>query len=259
MTRLFTHFGRLLAIGLLIASGFAQADDWITHYYEHPTPERFVAEVQKLREAGSLAKPESAAPVAAFLARVMATNPARVEGWLTQLNGLKGADRDTLLYAANLSGTPEALAYLRKQADARRYLQKQVDLRTVEPVDGAILDMLWGDFFASGDPTPIRRIVYALNYEKYSGALSRYETSKKTEQDREEANREAAFEAARWSLESNIQQHRRVGEIIEQVYWNEQITPSERLWLSAILAKNFPEKYEFSQVQSGEWAFRKRQ
>ncbi len=259
MTRLYARLGQLLALSLLIASGPAGADDWMTHYYEHPTPERFVAEVQKLREAGHLTKPESAAPIAAFLARVMATNPARVEGWLTQLEGLKGPDRDTMMFAANLSGTPEALAYLRKQADAKQYAEKRADLRMIEPADGAILDMLWGDFLASGDAAPVRRIVYALNYEKYSGAITRYETSKKTEQDREAANREAVFEAARWSLESNIQQHRRVGEIIEQIYWNEQITPSERLWLSAILAKNFPEKYEFAQAQNGEWVFRKRQ
>lgn len=255
--RRFACINWLMALVLIAISFSANADDWITHYYEHPTPERFVAEVQAMSKSGYLANAKSAAPIAAFLGRVMAANPSQIEGWLNQLDGLKGDDRDTLLLAANLSQSKEALAYIRRQPDGDKY-QEATDIRTVEPHDAFILDMLWGDFSATGEAIPIRRIVYALNYEKYSGALKRFESSKKTQQDREEAIRESIFEAARWSLESNIQQHHRVAEIVEKIYWEGQITHSEQLWLSVILAKGLPDKYELTQVKPGEWAFKRK-
>ena len=55
-------------------------------------------------------------------------------------------------------------------------LKKEID-------SPSVLDMLWGYFFATGDEAPIRRIVSALNYSKYAGAMDRYETSKKTADD----------------------------------------------------------------------------
>ena len=246
-----------MAFVLLTISVSANADDWITNYYEHPTPERFVAEVQAMSRSGYLANAKSSQPIAAFLGRVMGANPSQIEGWLNKLDGLNGEDKNTLLLAASLSQRIEARNYIRRQAGGDKYLET-TDIRTVEPKDAFILDMLWGDFSATGEEMPIRRIVYALNYEKYSGALKRFETSKKTQQDREEAILESTFEAARWSLESNIQQHHRVAEIIEKIYWDGKVSHSEQLWLSVILAHGLPEKYELTQIRSGEWAFKRK-
>src|SRR5262249_37032617 len=185
-------------------------------------------------------------------------NPTHVDAWLTQLGDLKGGDRQTLLFATNLSRTKEAEAYLSRQPDAEKYREKLIDIRTLEPKNPTILDMLWADFFATGEAEPIRRIVVALNYDKYSGALGQYAKSEKTEKNREEAVLEAAFGAARWSLESNAEQHLRVGEILEQIYFAGELTQPEKLWLSAILAKAMPEKYEFSRLEAGQWTFKKR-
>lgn len=246
-----------MTLGLFAISICANAEDWIPHYYEQPTPERFVGEVQAMSKAGVLADAKNAASIAAFLGRVMAANASQVEGWLNQLDGLKGPDKEALLLAANLSGTKEAMAYIQRQPDTEKY-QKPTDIRSIEPNDGIVLDMLWGDFYASGDAKPIRRIVHALNYGKHAGALDKYKTSNKTEQDRNEAILESLFEAARWSLEANIRQHKRVAEIVEQIFWKEKITDEERTWLTVVLAKSLPEKYELTQVKPGEWAFRRK-
>jgi len=250
----------LFALVLLatVQSVFAEdAKNWLNHYYEHPTPERFVAEVRALSKLGSLSDPEIAAPISVFLGRVMAANPAQVDGWLSQLEDLKGGDRQTILFAANLSGTKEAQAYLARQTDAERYRGKPTETRTLEPKDPTVLDMLWADFFATGEAVPVRRIVAALNYAEYAGALDRFATSEKTEKDRNDALLEVVFKAAMWSLESNARQHRRVGEILEQFYFSGELTRSEKLWLSAILAKAMPDKYEFSRSQSGQWIFKR--
>ncbi|HBT97174.1 MAG TPA: hypothetical protein DEB25_05885 [Desulfobulbaceae bacterium] len=232
------------------------AADWVSHYYEHPTPERFVAEVQKLSEAGTLSDPNKSMMIAVFLSRIMAAHPAQIDGWLSQLGNLKGNDRQTILFAAQLSNTKEARTYLDRQPNAERYRNKTIDIRTVEPNHPQILDMLWADFFATGEAAPIRRIVMALNYDKYSGAIERYAKSKKTEKDRNDALLEAVFKTATWSLGSNAKQHRRVGEILEQIFFSDKLEQSEKLWLLFVLAKAMPEKYEIPPPKDGKIIFK---
>ena len=248
----------LLTVVLLATAQTAYAEDWFSHYYEHPTPERFVTEVQAFSKAGNLSNQKTSALISVFLGRVMAANPTQVDGWLTQLGDLKGSDRQTVLFAANLSGIKEAQAYLSRQSDAEKYQGKPIDIRALEPKDPAVLDMLWADFFATGETVPIRRIVVALNYDKYSGAIDRYAKSEKTEKDRSDAILEAVFKAAMWSLESNARQHRRVGEILEQIYFSGGLTQPEQVWLSAILAKAMPEKYEFTRSEAGQGTFKRK-
>jgi hypothetical protein len=239
-----------------VQSAFAQ--DWLSHYYQHPTPERFVTEVKALSKAGNLSNPKSAALLSVFLGKVMAANPTMVGDWLNQLADLKGGDRHTLLMAANLSGTKEAQAYIARQADAERYRIKPVDIKTLEPNDPTVLDMLWAEFFATGEAMPVRRVVAALNYDKYDGALNRYAKSEKTEKDRNDAMLEAVFKAAMWSLESNVRQHQRVAEILEQIHFSGGLTRSEQMWSSVILAKAKPDKFELTQEKAGQWTFKRK-
>ncbi|MES2320378.1 MAG: hypothetical protein V4631_23110 [Pseudomonadota bacterium] len=246
-----------LAVILLATAQSAFAADWFSHYYEKPTPERFVAEVQAMSKAGNLANPKTTDLTSVFLGKVMAANPTKVNAWLSQLSDLKGGDRRALLLAASLSGTKEVQAYLDVQPDAEKFRGK-VDIRTLEPNNPTVLDMLWADFFATGEAAPIRRIVVALKYEKYTGAVDGYAKSEKTEKDRADAMLGIVFKTVMWSLESNAKQHRRVGEILEQIYFADGLTQPEKLWLSAILAKAMPEKYEFTRSQGGQWTFKRK-
>jgi hypothetical protein len=258
MTKLATRLFYFLAVLLFSTAQSAFAQDWLSHYYENPTPGRFVTEVQALSKAGTLSNPNAAALTSVFLGRVMAANPVQVNAWLTQLGSLKGGDRQTVLVAASLSGTSEARAYLDRQPDADKYRAKPIDVRALELKDATVLDMLWADFFATGEAAPIRRVVAALNFDKYTGALDRYAKSEKNEKDRDDAMLEAVFKAAMWSLESNTKQHRRVGETLEQLYFAGGLTHSEQLWLSFILAKAMPEKYEFTRSEAGQWTFKRK-
>lgn len=247
----------MVAITMFLAQA-VWADDWMTNYYERPSPERFVAEVQGFSKAGHLSSLKTGPMIAVFLGRVMAANPVAVESWLSQLSDLTGGDRETLLLAAGFSRTQEARSFLAKQPDGAKYLGSLMDIRAVEPEDPEVLDMLWADFFATGEVAPLRRLVHVLNYDQYAGAMERYAMSQKIEKDREDAMRDAAFQAARWSLQSNAQQHRRVGELLEQIYWKGDLTQPEQVWLSAVLAKAMPEKYEFVQIEPGRWSFKRK-
>jgi len=258
MARKQTLGHRLITMAVVLVSLTAAAEDWLSSYYKQPTPERFVSEVRTLRDEGAFSDSRRAVPIAVFLGRVMAANPDLAGKWLTELQDFSGADRETLLLAATLSETPDALAYVRRQPDAEKY-ERAVDPRDLEPGNPVILDMLWADFFATGDAAPIRRIIYALNYEKYSGAIERYDSSAKTENDRKNAILDGVFQAARRSLESNIRQHSRVAEIAEQTLFNDELTQPEQLWLSVVLAKALPDQYELTNVKPGEWTLKKRE
>lgn len=87
----------LFAILIFSATQTAFSADWLSHYYQHPAPERFVSEVHVMSKAGSLSNPNTASAISVFLGRVMAANPTQIEGWLTELDDLKGGDRKTVL------------------------------------------------------------------------------------------------------------------------------------------------------------------
>jgi hypothetical protein len=100
----------------------------------------------------------------------------------------------------------------------------------------SVLDMLWGYFFATGDEAPIRRIVSALNYSEYAGALDRYETSKKTPDDRNQAYYDAIFRAAVSSLSTTWRQHPRIKEICDGLLKDNKLSPTETQLLKQMLA-----------------------
>jgi len=69
------------------------AKDWMTFYYAHPEPERFVEEVRNLSRLGILADPERAFPAIVFLSAVIAENGQRVPTWFDALLDLDSAER----------------------------------------------------------------------------------------------------------------------------------------------------------------------
>ena len=115
-----------------------------------------------------------------------------------------------------------------------------------------ILDMWWAYFLATGKKEPVRNIISALQYDDNSGALEAYESSNKTEEDKIRVIRQMTFESARWSLESNISQHKRVADISEEIFWDEELSHPEKLWLGVILVKVFPDKYVMTKIDGGQ-------
>jgi hypothetical protein len=249
----------LVAFMLYAMSHFVHADDWITNYYEHPTPERFVAEVRGWSAAGRLSGEKSLA-FAVFLGRVMASNGSQISAWLDQVGDLKGHDRTTLLLAIAVSNTPEGRSYLAAQPDGAKFADKPIDIRTVEVKSPFVLDALWFDYFATGESEAIRRIVSALNYEKYSEAINQGKKPDLTQPGaKESVMLGMSFLAARWSLASNAKQHRRVGEILERMFFGGELTQSETVWVSAILAQALPDKFELKLRPGEATLIRKRQ
>jgi hypothetical protein len=215
----------------------ADGNDWVSYYYRNPSPDRFVKEVTKLSKAGRLANPKSRNLLAVFLGQVMAANPASIDEWMKSLENLPDKDKKTLLYAVWLSNTKEARRYLEKIGATKALKTDPINVLDIEPTSPGTLDMYWAYFFATGDSKAIRKIISAFNHSKHAGALKAYTNSLKSEEDKRKAKLEAVFLAAKWSLGSNIKQHKKVAEICEELHDNGSLNSIEKKWLGTVLTK----------------------
>ncbi len=238
---------------LLVCFSHAVNADWLMDYYIYPTPDLFVSEVNNLSKSGVLSDPKHKQTISVFLSRVLADNPDKTLEWMKELKHLNKADMEPIFYAVWLSDTKESKEYLKSIGATLALETKPTDFLQV-PIDSPnTLDALWAYFFATGKKEPIRKIVSALNYENHSGALEAYKTSKKTEQDKQNAILDSIFMSARWSLESNIKQRPRVAEICGEIFKEKSLTNSEQLWLGVVLSKALPNKYKMSKTEPGQW------
>jgi hypothetical protein len=92
-----------------------------------------------------------------------------------------------------------------------------------------------------------------LEYSKYSGALDGYKNSKKTELDRENAILDSTFQAARWSIGSNIQQYELVKKYCIYSFINDEYPDDVKLWLGIILSKQVPDRFKMEKGEGGKW------
>lgn len=241
-----------IIILLLSFSSIAKAD-WVMDYYKNPTPDAFVLEVQNLSKLGVLSDKEYNQNISVFLSRILADNPDKTLVWMKALEGLNKADMEPVFYAVWLSNTRESKEYLKSIGATEALETKPTDFLQVPINSPNTLDALWAYFFATGQKEPIKKIISAFNYDNHSGALEAYKTSKQTEQDKQNAILDSTFMSARWSLESNIKQHSRVGDICGDIFKDKSLTNSEQLWLGVVLSKALPNKYKMTQTEPGQW------
>lgn len=100
-----------------------------------------------------------------------------------------------------------------------------------------LMDMLWSYFFASGEYQPIRQLVEVLELGKFKGSLEKYKQTNSSVYE-ENAAKELVYKAARWSIESNIKQHRLVKDYCEFIYAQEILPQHAKQELKEILGKN---------------------
>lgn len=237
----------LLAAGIARAEGYSQS--WSAYYYMQPEPDRFVDEVRKMSKAGVLSKGSTQPGMIAFFSRVMAQNPDRVAAWMKELSDLPLPDRRLLYTSLWYSNTPEAKEYLRAN-NLQGYLAKQPpDILKMEPDNPATIDMLWGDFMATGNPETVRRVVSALNLGRYDGAMDKFKNTQKTEEDKKRAVLDSAYQTVRWSLVMNCLQHPKVMETCEALLKGDDLSPVERKGLEDVISKVQTERGNASKIE----------
>lgn len=241
--------GFLLLFLLPLWAGAEDVRDWFGRYYRSPEPERVVQQMRKAAKEGFLGEEESRPPFIGFLSAVMHDNPGRVRGWLVEMEDMDQADKVTVYGAAWFSGTEGARAFF-KEKGLEEYLsrvpQPVLEMKVDNP---AVLDMLWGQFMATGKREPVGRIITAFELAQYEPALENYNKSRKTEMDLQKAILGATFAAAVWSLESNCRQHPRVLQHCEYYFNKGRLPKEQQAYLGVILSRVKPSVYKLEIVE----------
>lgn len=202
-------------------------NQWLTYYYLHPQPDLVVPATLLAEKKGFLAS-DNGGPFMAFLSLVFANNPSRVGGWIKQLDSIPMKDKPMLWTALYWSHTKESQETLNQiisslPEKSRKSLLEQVSkppvpIEKVEITGPAVLDMLWGAFFATGDEKYVKRLISVLPWESQTKDLPKMQVAA----------------SARWSLTSNAEQHPRVMKICQQV---RDTQPELKAQLDSIIEK----------------------
>lgn len=171
--------------------------EWMDGYRQRPEPARLPAAVRALSKAGALRDAEAAGYHVGFAASVLGANPARADELVRKMLPLPASDQWFVVRAIAYSGLPGWRAVLRKAAPGLPARQEMIEqylkgtLPTLAEIgleaspgiwekiriqlggtpqsaavsfarNPELLDTLWGQYFASGDYGPVRRILALL-------------------------------------------------------------------------------------------------
>lgn len=184
--------------------------EWMTFYYQHPTPNRIPAALVYYCNS-SMYKSNATIPVEAFFSALFKKDTTLMQKTFdaVSLNNTENA-KIMFINILFLTNTPESKILLKKvqgiwiSAQVQKIITQQKTQAHTElyetPIDSAlILDMLWTSFFATGDDLPVRRIISVIHL-KYVG----------------HGEEMMVGGAAQWSLKSNAQQHPKILEICKK-------------------------------------------
>jgi hypothetical protein len=149
---------------------------WVNGYRTQPQPEKVPAMVKAVSALGIFRDMETAGVYVGFMAGVIEANPDRAEELIGKMFPLPPEDQVAIVRAIAHSNHPqwkELLAKFSERMPARQVLidrfitGKQPTLKRM-PLDGgaAPLDMLWGQYFATGSYEPVLRMVSILEWSK---------------------------------------------------------------------------------------------
>ena len=149
---------------------------WINGYRTNPQPDKVPALVHAVSHLGLFRDMETAGVYVGFMAGVIEANPKRAEALIAKMFPMPPEDQVAIVRAIAHSGHPEWKELLGKFSErmpARKVLidrfvtGKQPTLKQM-PLDAGAgpLDMLWGQYFATGSYEPVLRMVSILEWSK---------------------------------------------------------------------------------------------
>ena len=211
---------RLLLSIVLVASLIASANaefksqeelgNWFTYYYKKPDPSKIPEAIEYMSQSGWLDNEKSMSPIFGFLAGGFKNNPEQVPGWVNRLSSLDESHFGVVvlgLWYADLPNSQkrvyEILEKLPQLKEEFSFLSEGTPMPIEKiPLEQGpwVLDALWGNFMATGNKTPVVRIMSTLPWIDVKGDM----------------NRLLVGGAARWSLTSNAVQHQLILEYCEE-------------------------------------------
>jgi hypothetical protein len=156
---------------------------WINGYRTHGSADKVPAAVQAMSQLGVFRDLETAGIYIGFISGVLQTNPHKAEALVARMFPMPPEDQVAIVRAIAYSELPDWKDLMLKFAErmpARKTLidrfvyGKMPTLRQLELDSGpGPLDMLWGQYFATGSYEPILRMVSILGWAKDGNNVER--------------------------------------------------------------------------------------
>ena len=205
--------------------------DWMSFYYAQPSPEKLTCALQYFADSDLHDDPSGRMPLAHFYAALAGRDPSLLEMLFRELStGASERARIMALHVFWLADTDAARGLLDRaaanwaSAEITRITGRMKEQRAGNVLerpldDAAVLDNLWGAYFATGEEAYIRRLIQAAFLLKEGRGLEILIGG-----------------AAEWSLASNARQHTSVRDIVRRASLEEQ--GQRRAVLQEILSKS---------------------
>jgi len=177
-------------------------NNWLTYYYKSPNPDLMIEALDSMHSAGYFKKDNAVAPMSSFLGSIFKKNDEKLKYWVNSFTKYEDKEKLVLIYALWFADTNKSKTYLKELKTTSPYEQKIEKLlqtpfkglENIEITSPAILDMLWGGFFATGNTVYVDRIISVLPWANVKGDIPKL----------------LIGGSARWSLTSNALQHDKV-------------------------------------------------
>jgi hypothetical protein len=162
------------------------------------------------------------------------------------------AERKRILLLLAVTGqkpmTPEALT-----AEEKTYEERLGAIASHDPYASLDtpddLDRLWGEFFATGNYKPVRRLIDSLAYMKEASVADgflKHKTPPRTPREKSDFQKGMIFKTGIWSIDSNCKQHELVAEYCLYALAHEDLAPDAKATLAVILNRKWPDKIKLA-------------
>jgi hypothetical protein len=190
-------------------------DDWFSKYYQDPKPDEVINVIINYSKKG-IFENKAVAAISYFFATILDNNPFLTEELLNVYAKQETKTKtDFLKVFAYMKNPPKEIIIKLGQEENNSYTEALKQKAQMPDLYGKInsgeqLDMLWSDFFATGQYKPLKKIAEALDYYSYVEKGSKFNKDTnpaKTEDDKATLYYYSIFRAAMWSIGSNCKQH----------------------------------------------------
>jgi hypothetical protein len=156
---------------------------WINGYRNHPEPDKVPDMMKAASALGLFRDMETAGVYVGFMSGVIETNHKRAEALVAKMFPMPPEDQVAIVRGIAYSNHPDwkgLLAKFSERMPARKVLidrfvtGKQPRLKDIPLDEGAApLDMLWGQYFATGSYEPVLRMISILEWSKDGNKVER--------------------------------------------------------------------------------------
>lgn len=223
---------------------------WVNTYYQNPTPEKVIDGVVFFAHLDPATRDKSSTYMLVYFGKLFSNNPYLIPHLL---KSYAAQDTDTKVFI--LAMLPyvkyDFNEFMSRLDNNEKRFYAEWGKRSIpypenniqEPVtmQDAIkasnqLDMLWSTFYASGEYRSIKQLVEVLRYGEFKGSFEKYKQTQAVA-DEKNAAMDLVYKAARWSIDSNVKQHKLVKDYCNYIYETETLSPVVKQELKEILGR----------------------